>query len=275
MIKTFFNTKAFDSLIAAHALAVTSDPAEADIAVLGAKPIDLPTFTQLKALYRFGVGAENIDFDAMKLRGIPVHFPSDRAKDILFDGTANFTVHGILSMLYHGAFGDIEAWTKDQHAHLAHQRAVVIGTGNVGGRVAKKLAVFMPVETFDILTNKPEELPMLIRAADVITVHMPLTDETKNFFDTEKLSWMKESALIVNTARGGLFNEEALYEKLTHSDCRAFFDVFWQEPYNGKLKSLGKEKFFMTPHSASNTKAFIEAGFQDILELVRAVEARQ
>ncbi len=269
MVKVFFNTKTFDKLIAEHGLAVTTEPAEADVAVLGAKTIEYQKFMKLRALYRFGVGTENVDMGYLKSHGIAVYFPSERSKEILFEGTANFTVHAILTMLYDKAFGNADTWTKDQHAHLGHKRALVIGTGNVGARVAKKLSVFMPVKTYDITTHQPHELDPLVRATDVITVHMPLTDETRNFFNSEKLSWVKDGAVLVNTARGALFDEDALYEKLSNSICRAFFDVFWQEPYTGKLKTLGKEKFFMTPHSASNMKAYIQAGFQDIFDMIQ------
>lgn len=269
MLRVYFNTKTFDALIDEHGLAVTTEPAEADVAVLGAKTIDYPKFTKLRAVYRFGVGAENVDVEYLKSHGIQLVFPSEHSKEILFEGTANFTVHAILAMVYERAFGDADTWTKDQHAHVGHLNALVIGTGNVGSRVAKKLAVFMPVATYDALTHQPHELQSMVRAADVITVHMPLVEQTRNFFNAEKLSWVKDGAVLVNTARGALFDEDALYEKLSHSSCRAFFDVFWQEPYAGKLKSLGSQKFFMTPHSASNTKAYIRAGFDDILTITQ------
>jgi phosphoglycerate dehydrogenase-like enzyme len=107
----------------------------------------------------------------------------------------------------------------------------------------------------------------MLKQADVITIHTPLTAETKNFFDREKLALVKNTAILANTARAALFDENALYEKLSNSDCRAYFDVFWEEPYSGKLKDLGPRKFLMTPHSASNTKEFLEAGFQQILNI--------
>ena len=151
---------------------------------------------------------------------------------------------------------------------------LVLGLGNIGKRVKTRLAPFMRVVTYDVLYNQPVELEPLMRRADVVTVHIPLMDETRAFFNRERLSWIKDDAIIVNNARGALFDEDALYEKLSNSHCRAFFDVFWKEPYEGKLKSLGKEKFFMTPHSASNTKEFIEEGFNDIQKIVREFDAR-
>jgi len=260
----YFNTHTFDGFIRDQNLPVTDNPDEALLLVLGAKKVDYPAFGRIKAVYRFGIGTDNIDFEFLRQRSISIHFPGDETKHILYDATASFTVYGILSILYQGAFGDVDAWKKKQRDYVGNKTALVIGTGNIGSRVVEKMNVFMKVNTYDIRTNKPEELGPLVRKADVVTTHIPLNSETERFFDEEKLSWVKGDALIVNTARGGLFDEDALYAKLQTSNCSAFFDVFWQEPYQGKLKELG-ERFFMTPHSASNTKEFVSAGFREIL----------
>ncbi len=269
MVKIFLNTPTFDALIKKQGLAITTTPAEADVLVLGAKKIDYTQFPKIKVVYRFGVGAENVDFDYLKSRNIPVVFPSPKAKNILFEATANFTVYGILKLYYQNACGDVATWKKQQRAFEGDQRALVIGTGNIGAKVAAKLKSFFTVDTFDALNNKPEELKALIEKADIITIHVPATSETKNLFNAERLAWIKDNAIIANTARGELFDEEALYQKLKTSNCRAFFDVFWQEPYLGKLKELPADKFFMTPHTASNAAEFVTEGFNDILNIVR------
>lgn len=261
----YSNTPTFDEFIREHNLPVTDNPDEAVFLVLGAKKVDYRAFGRLKAVYRFGTGTDNVDFEFLKQRSIPVYFPADETKHILYDAAANFTVYGILTILYRGAFGDVDSWKKKQRDYIGHKIALVIGVGNIGSRVVEKLSVFMKVHTYDIRANEPEELETLVREADVITIHIPLNNDTKNFFDEEKLSWVKDDAIIINTARGGLFDEDALYRKLQTSDCRAFFDVFWKEPYQGKLKGLGGERFVMTPHSASNTKEFVSAGFREIL----------
>jgi len=271
-MKTYFNTKTFDALAAQAGLEVTADPADATLLVLGAKKVDYSQFKILRSVYRFGVGTENIDFELLKKRSITVTFPSEREKKILYDSTANFTVYGILTLLFSNAFGNADTWEKAQRDYIGGRVALVVGTGNIGKRVAAKLTPFVKVETYDVLTNKPHELEPFMRRADIITVHMPLDARTKNFFDREKLAWIKDGAIIVNTARGALFDEDALYDKLRATTCRAFFDVFWEEPYNGKLKGLGSDKFFMTPHSASNTKDFINESFKDILTIAKGLK---
>jgi len=263
----YFNTNTFDAFTEDSNIPITRNSAKARLIVLGSKKPDYPQFTNLRAVYRFGVGIENIDFDFLKQRSIKIFFPSEETKIILYEATANFTVFGILYMLFNKAFGIVDEWKKTQREYIGAKQALIIGTGNIGSRVVKKLAPFMNTTTFDICANTSDELENLIRKADIIAVHIPLCDKTENFFDREKLSWVKNNALLINTARGKLFDEDALYEKLASTNCRAFFDVFWEEPYHGKLKNLGKDRFFMTPHSSSNTAEFLQAGFADILRI--------
>jgi len=270
-MKVYFNTHTFDELIKKGKISLAENTQEADFLVLGAKKVNYNEFPKLKGVYRFGIGSDNVDFELLKQRNVPVYFPGEEIKNILYDATANFTVYAILNILYRGAFGDPDLWKKTKRDYLGKKVGLVIGRGNIGKKVADKLALFMKVETYDILANKPQELESLLRQADVITIHIPLNKETEGFFDQEKLSWVKDDAVLVNTARGALFDEGALQEKLNNSKCRAFFDVFWQEPYQGKLKKLGSDKFFMTPHSASNVKEFVNAGFEEILSISRSL----
>lgn len=271
-MKLYTNTSAFDKLIAEYKIPLTKNPQEAEILVLGAKKVNYAEFVRLKAVYRFGVGVENVDFDLLKEKSIALYFPSEETKKVLYDSTADFTVYAILYMLNRDAFGDVELWKKNERGYLTNKITLVIGTGNIGGRVVEKLKMFMQVITYDSLTNTPGELKDLVKQADIITIHLPLMPSTKYFFNSEKLSWVKENAVIINTSRGDLFDEDALFKKLQTSECRAFFDVFWNEPYQGRLKELGKEKFFMTPHTASNTKEFVNEGFKDILRIIEELK---
>lgn len=267
MIKTLFNTKTFDHLLTDSPLQVVTSPDQAQLLVMGAKKVDYTQFPNLAAVYRFGVGAENIDFAYLDNRGIKIVFPSEKAKKILYDATANFTAYGILSRFFDGAFGNVDLWEKTERSYVGDKTALVVGLGNVGRRVAEKLKPFMRVLTYDLLDGVPQGLDQLIPCADVITVHVPSTPETRGLLGSKLLSLAKDDVLLINTARGDVYDENALFEKLKTSNSRAFFDVFWQEPYDGRLKELGVDKFFMTPHSASNTKEFVDEGFRDILNL--------
>lgn len=271
-MKVYFNTKAFDCLEEKGKLRVTEDIQEAELLVLGAKTVDFSQASSAKAIYRFGVGHENIPDELME-RGVPpVYFPGKRAKDILFESTANFTVYLIFHMYYHPVTGNVDTWTKNNREFIAKKNLLVIGLGNVGQRVAKKMAAIMNVQTYDIKKNSPQELRGLLASADIITLHIPFSKGNVGFIDAEKLSWMKDDAILINTARGSLVNEDALYNKIKNSNFKAAFDVFWVEPYDGKLKSLGPSRFFMTPHTASQTIEFVREGFKDILRIIKRYE---
>jgi len=268
-MKVFFNTKAFEGKYPLKLFDVAGSPAEAQIAVLGAKKINLADFPRLKAIYRFGVGTENVPFDELKSRNIAVFFPGDKAKRILYESTANFTLYLIFRMIFDEALGDVENWKKGCCRFIGDKTLLVIGTGHVGSRVANKAKVFMDVLTFDIATDRPEILDDHIKNADVISLHIPGSKDNEAFFDRRKLDMMKNGAILINTARGVIVDEDALYDKLKNSDCRAAFDAFWKEPYVGKLKEFDDSKFFMTPHVASQTREYIEAGFEDMLSIIK------
>ena len=126
----------------------------------------------------------------------------------------------------------------------------------------------MKVITFDIIENKLSSLPSLLSQADCTTIHIPKTENNKNFLDKKKLAIMKDGSVIINTARGSLVNEEALYEELSSKRLKAAFDVFWEEPYNGKLKKFHPDYFFMTPHLASTCNGFLNGcrrGLDDLM----------
>ncbi len=271
-MKVYFNTKAFNCLEEKRKLNITEDISEAELLVLGAKPVDFSKASKVKAVYRFGVGRENIPDELLK-KGVPsVFFPSEKAKEILYESTANFTVFLIFQMYYLPAIGEIDEWIKKTRSFFKKKNLLVIGLGNIGQRVVKKMELFMNIKTYDIEKDKPEKLKSLIASADIIALHIPLSKENKGFINAEKLSWMKNDAILINTSRGAIVDEDALYQRIRNSNLRASFDVYWQEPYKGKLRSLGPAKFFMTPHTASQTIEFVEEGFQDILEIIKKYE---
>src|SRR3989339_568117 len=269
-MKIYFNTKAFDCLAEKSRLDVTDNIFEAEMLVLGAKAEKYDELKKLKAIYRFGVGTENIPPELLK-KGVPkVFFPGEATKNVLFESTANFTAYLILRTYFATAEGKIDTWEKYTRDSISNKTLLVIGLGNIGSRVAAKMKPLVNVTSYDVLKNKPGELRPLIERADIITVHMPSNGQTKNFFDGDKLSWLRDDAILINTARGNIFDEDALYKKLSTSNVRAAFDVFWKEPYGGKLKEFYPEKFYMTPHVASQTMEYVKAGFADILTIVHS-----
>ena len=143
----------------------------------------------------------------------------------------------------------------------------MVGQGNIGRQVAGKLHSLTDVLTYDPLQNKKDELKGLISQADAITLHMPLIENTRGFIDAEKLSWMKDGSALINTARGPIVDELALYEEIKNKRIFAAFDVFWQEPYGGILAKFHPDHFYMTPHVASNCSNFLEGLAEDFRNL--------
>jgi phosphoglycerate dehydrogenase-like enzyme len=254
-MKIWKNTSTLDGYD--EGLTFTEEKENADIALLGSKPIKLDEFPNLKGIFRAGIGRDNVPEEQAINKGILVRYPSQSTVDIIFNETATFTCSLIFRMLY-GYVGTIEPWYKYNRSELSRKTLLVIGTGNIGRRVAKNMQPFIYVMTFDILENDISELPSLISQADCITIHIPKTDENEAFMDKNKLITMKNGAVLVNTARGSIVDEDALYSEISSGRLRAAFDVFWQEPYNGKLKEFHPEKFYMSPHVASTCNGFLD-----------------
>jgi phosphoglycerate dehydrogenase-like enzyme len=114
--------------------------------------------------------------------------------------------------------------------------------------------------------DSPELLKSRIAAADCISIHVPLLDQTRSFFNAEKISWMKPGAALVNTSRGPVVDEGALGAALGEGRIRAAFDVFWKEPYEGTLRGLPANQFLMTPHIASTCNEFLSGCARDFVE---------
>jgi phosphoglycerate dehydrogenase-like enzyme len=234
----------------------TKNKSLAEIALLGSKNIHLYDFPKLKGIFRAGIGKDNVPENEASEKGIVIKYPSQETVDSIFNETAVFTSHLIFRMLY-GYVGTLDPWYKYDRPELSNKTLLVIGTGNIGSRVVKYMLPFMDVLTFDILGDDISDLPILLNKADCVTLHIPKTDENNHFIDKDKLGMMKDGAILINTARGLIVDEDALFIEISTGRLRAAFDVFWQEPYIGKLKKFHPDKFYMSPHIAGYTDSFL------------------
>ena len=245
----------------------TDSKNDADIALLGSKSINLTEFPNLKGIFRAGIGRDNVPEKEAKERSIIVRYPSKETIDIIFEETASFTCSLIFRMLFSN-IGTIDPWVKEPRQQFLQKTLLVIGIGRIGSRVAEPMKNFMHVTTFDILENEDPELKSLMQGADCITIHIPQNDKNISFINGEKLSWMRNGAVLINTARGTIVNEDALYKELENGRLKAAFDVYWQEPYRGKLIDFHPDYFYMTPHIASTCSGFLEGCRKDIKKLI-------
>jgi D-3-phosphoglycerate dehydrogenase len=161
------------------------------------------------------------------------------------------------------------AWHErlaDQPVDLAGKSIVVVGMGRIGSRTVKRCVAF-EMDTYVLDPNisaadiekagakKVTDLKAILPKVDFVSIHCPRSPETINMFNAEVLACMKPDAFLVNTARGGIVNEEALYTALTTGKLRgAGLDVLEREPPDLSNKLLSLENVILSPHMAGVTK---------------------
>jgi len=229
----------------------------------------------LKLIVRAGVGLDNIDLEEAGKKGVKV-FNTAECSGI---NVAEHTVALILGLLKnicrHNQKMCLGEWSKKIGAGELHGKTVgLIGFGNIGSGVAGLLRPFgarimifkrTPVETEFILVK---ELGELLKESDIISLHVPLTEKTKDMLSHKEFAMMKDGVYIVNTARGAVINEDALLENLKSGKVAgAGLDVFWEEPYCGELSKM--ENVILTPHVASQTPECKERTGKEIVRIVK------
>ncbi len=245
----------------------TENKSEAELAFIGSKSIDLNGFLNLKAIFRAGIGKENVPEKEARNKNIFVQFPSKNTTNIIYEETAHFTCGLIFRMLY-SELGSFKPWTKNVRGVFSNNNLLIIGNGNIGSRISKNMSSFLKVKTYDVIKDEKKNLKKLVKEADCITLNIPGNKENISFFDKKKLSWMKDNSILINTARGNIVDEISLYNELKRKRLRAAFDVFWEEPYDGILCEFYPDFFFMTPHVASTSKEFLLGIRNDLDNLI-------
>lgn len=233
--------------------------------------------TKLRLICRAGVGLDNIDVETAQKRGIKVlNTPGASAISV-----AELTFGLMLAAARHIARGTLDLkngiWTKKdlEGVELFGKTLGIIGIGTIGREVAKRAIVFgMNVVAYDPYAQRFEgvrivNLDELYAVSDFITLHVPLTKETKHLINAESIAKMKDGVIIVNTSRGGVIDEAALYDALVKRKVyAAALDVFEVEPPNDELrkKLLQLPYIVATPHIGAST---IEAQARVAKELLQ------
>jgi D-3-phosphoglycerate dehydrogenase len=240
--------------------------------------------TQLKIIGRAGVGVDNVDVPAATRRGILV-VNSPEGNTI---AAAEHTLAMMLSLSRYipDANQSIKNGQWDRKTFVGvevYKKSLgIVGLGKIGAHVAtvaramgmKLLAYdpFVSTERAEQLGCRLVELDLLLREADYITLHLPKTPETTHLINAESLAKMKPTARIINCARGGIIDEEALAEAVrTGKIAGAALDVFETEPLGeSSLRSVGKD-LILTPHlGASTEEAQVNVAI-DVAEQIRDV----
>ena len=264
------NTEILDEfLLESSELNVTNDKSSCSVAVLGSKPINLDEFSNLKGIFRVGVGVDNVPVEEAKKRNIKIQTTSSETNEYIFEETSDFTCYLIFKMLYSNS-GSVNPWdVVIRTSPLSSKRLLIVGLGNIGKRVKSKMSNFMNVESFDVMNNPTSDLDQKLLKADCVSLNFPLTKKNVNFFNRGRLSKMKTGSVLINTARAGIVCEDSLYEEIKNGRLTAAFDVLWQKPYKGKLKEFYPNRFFMTPHVASKTKIYVKNSYEDLINFTQ------
>ena len=223
---------------------------------------DIEQFHSLKYIQLTSAGFDRVPMDYIKQHGIEIH----NARGVYSVPMAEFALTGILQLVKQSRFFYENqkrcVWEKSRTlGELAGKTAVIVGAGNIGAEVAKRLKAFdVTVVGIDITTDerpyfdKIELLSNLdeqLKAADIVVLTLPLTDDTKGMFDKSKFDLMKNSCIFVNIARGQLVVENDLVDALNNKKISgAVLDVFETEPLEKTSPLWDMDNVIITPHNS-------------------------
>jgi D-3-phosphoglycerate dehydrogenase / 2-oxoglutarate reductase len=230
---------------------------------------DMARAKKLRVISKQGVGLDNIDLEAAKARGIAVC----RTPGVNSEAVAEMALSLGLSVVRRVTEFDrmTRADGKVQRADFlgyeSWQKTVgIVGMGNIGTLVARKWRgafdariigydPYVPANRWSELPHKrAASLEEMLPQADILSLHLPLTPESRDLINAARLALMKPSAIVVNTSRGGIVNEAALYQAISSGKLfGAGFDVFEVEPPTSDHPLMSLPTFVGTPHAAAGT----------------------
>ena len=235
-----------------------------DTIIAGTEPITrkvIENAKDLKHISRVGIGLDSVDLIAAKEKGIKVSYTPDAPAPAVAELTVGLMlsllrgIHLSNSQLHRGK------WERLYGRRIPDITIGIIGIGRIGTRVLRRLKSFGTPRLLinDVMPNlelnrefKIEwaSKDVLYKQADLISLHVPLTQSTKNMIGSKELSMMKPNAMLINTSRGGIINEKDLHDSLLNNHLAgAAIDVFESEPYKGPLSNI--DKCILTAHMGS------------------------
>ena len=235
-----------------------------DVIIAGTEPITkkvMNAATNLKMISRVGIGLDSVNLLEAEKHGIVVSYTPDAPAPAVAELTIGLMLTLLRSVQLSNMEMHIGKWHRFFGRRLSKVVIGIIGIGRIGTGVLQHLQGFGSLKILvndinsDSNLNKKFNIEWvdketIYQQADIITIHTPLTAQTKNMIKKEQLLSMKEDAIIINTARGGIINEDDLYEIMQAGHLSgAAIDVFDFEPYAGKLREI--ERCILTAHMGS------------------------
>ena len=244
----------------------------ADFLVVGWPAVDAEMIEgaqKLKAIHKWGIGYDGIDMEAVKARGIKLYITAG----VNAVPVSELALLMMMTLLRRSAWADRGMrdgkWLKSEMRavahHLTHKKVGILGMGNIGKNLVKLLRGFdAEIAYHDAFRKSPDEenalgvayLPFeeLLRWCDVLSLHIPLTPETEHLIDASALEKMQPHAVLINTARGRLVDQQALVRALREGwIAGAGLDVFETEPLDEENPLLGMDNVVLTPHVGGAT----------------------
>ena len=241
----------------------------------------LDRFPRLRLVANYGAGYDLVDVEACRTRGVVV----TNTPGVTAAATADLTMGLILAVRRRIAAGDRfvrtgrwgSGWADEplQGDEVSGSTLGIVGLGRIGAAVAQRARGFemRVLHTRRSAAGDPayRELDELLSEADTVSLHVPLTDETRGFIDARRLGLMRDGACLVNTSRGQVVDEQALVAELVSGRLRAGLDVFANEP-EVPAELYGLDNVVMTPHLGTATRATREAMTRVLVDNLLAVE---
>ncbi|OHB59509.1 MAG: hypothetical protein A2Y12_00505 [Planctomycetes bacterium GWF2_42_9] len=237
---------------------------DVDAVIAGTEPYNEETLKnceRLKLISRVGIGLDSVDLAYCRDNNIGVAYTPDAPSD----GVAELAVGNMLNLVRHIHESDRSvregAWNRLMGYLIREVKIGVIGVGRIGSRVINLLQTFQPnILAYDTDENVRKtqypnttwtDLETILKESDIITLHIPLNEKNHHFINREKIARMKTGAMLINTARGPIVDETALYDALVQKHLGgAAVDVFAKEPYDGPLVKL--DNVVLTAHIAAS-----------------------
>ncbi|MFT4578209.1 MAG: phosphoglycerate dehydrogenase-like enzyme [Nitrospinales bacterium] len=245
---------------------------DADAAIIGRDPVTkatLEALPQLKIISKYGVGLDNLDIPSIKEKGVELAVTAGTNKRSVAELTLSFML-GLCHRTFMGAERIKRGeWIREGGNDLSGKTIGIIGCGNVGKEVVRLLKPFGCVILVCDIEDRSEfcrdqgvtesSFESLIEKSDIVTLHVPLTDLTRDMIDEAILRKMQVNSYLINTCRGPVVNSSALHKALESGEISgAALDVFCSEPPDD-MEFLQLPNLMVTPHIGGNSVEAVEA----------------
>jgi D-3-phosphoglycerate dehydrogenase len=262
---------------------------DADALIVGVEKVTervLQDATNLKIIAKHGAGVDNVDLEAAQRKNVVVSNAPGANRHAVADLVFGLFLSIARQIPFSSHEVKEERWPRVVGTEMFNKTIGVIGTGRIGKEVIRRAQGFnMKVLCHDLFPDqlveeqglgKYVEFEELIENSDFITVHTDLNDASNSLIGEAELKKMKSSTFIVNTARGGIIDEAALYNSLKNGEIQgAAMDVFVHEPLNGSTL-LELPNFIATPHMAGYTlEALREVGMITARNVLAVLEGKK